>query len=94
LPTTLSQPVISLDANTPSYTGTGAFSIGNSLSTGQTSVMLLPVNGISTNAAVCAGNLCPLVGAAATGTVWVQYQSSSGSPFQYSQVAAINIKAT
>ena len=72
---------------------TNALYKGTSLSTGQTLVLSLPVNGVSTNS--MAALATPLaIGTSATGTVWVQYQTSSGGPLQYAQIATINVKAS
>ncbi len=81
LPTTLSQGVISVSGNTPG----GNVLVTGSLNSGQQATLWLPVNGVTPPVTV---------GTPATGAVWVQYQTTSTGPFQYAQLASINIKAS
>ncbi len=69
-----------------------------SLTSGQSLSITLPVNGISNNAFTLtngAGSLS--VGSSAGGAIWVQYQTGgtgASYPFQYAQVASLNVKAS
>ena len=56
------------------------------MTSGQSSTIFLPVN-------TYAGTLVN-VGQPATGAIWVQYETSVGAPFQYAQIASINVKAS
>jgi len=94
----LGQPTSSAAATLPVTLTNGAFTagLGNTLygsaefAEGQSASIMLPVNGVS--------GTTINVGAAATGTIWVQYtvplSYGGGSPFQYAQIASINVKSS
>jgi hypothetical protein len=65
--------------------------LGNTLfssgfTSGQSSAITLPVNGVS--------GTTINVGTPATGAIWAQYTIAGSSTFQYAQIAAINVKAS
>jgi hypothetical protein len=69
--------------------GNTVYSAGTGFASGQTAGITLPVNGVS-------GTTIG-VGTPATGAIWAQYQvGGTGTlyPYQYAQIATINIKAT
>ncbi len=70
-------------------------SIVGAMISGQTQSIGLPVNALGTG---WGGTTNPAntitVGQAATGAIWVAYQTSATGPLQYAQVASINIKAS
>jgi hypothetical protein len=70
---------------------------GNGITTsGQSQVIVLPVNGITSGANNVATNLAtPIaVGSTESGTIWAQYTTAGVSGLQYAQMAAITIKAS
>jgi hypothetical protein len=85
IPIILSQGVIGVSGNTAGNGAGGPLTIGNAMISGQTALITLPTNGLTQPVTV---------GTAATGTIWAEYQTSTGGAFQYAQIATINIKAT
>lgn len=76
-----------------SIANTNSLYQGNQFQNGETISLMLPVNGISTNKPKKLAT--PLrVGIEQTGTIWVQYTTSSTSGLQYAKIAAINVKAS